>query len=76
VSFRLTGHTEVTFFAQFCTGSSASTAFPGARNQISGVSIDIDNSYIAASQIGILEDKLRQVLENLPALPSTNHPAI
>jgi len=45
-------------------------------NQINGVSIYIDNNHIAASQIGILEEKLRQVLQNLPALPSTNHPAI
>ncbi len=36
-------------------------------NQIGGVSIYIDNNHIAASQIGILEDDLKQVLEKLPA---------
>jgi peptidoglycan/LPS O-acetylase OafA/YrhL len=34
--------------------------------QINGVSIYIDNNHIAASQVGILEDNLRQVLQKLP----------
>jgi peptidoglycan/LPS O-acetylase OafA/YrhL len=39
--------------------------------QIGGVSIYIDNNHIAASQIGILEDNLRQVLQNEP-IPRPN----
>ena len=43
--------------------------------QIDGVSIYIDNNHIAKSQIGILEDNLRQVLERQPALPAPQHQA-
>jgi peptidoglycan/LPS O-acetylase OafA/YrhL len=39
--------------------------------QINCVSIYIDNNHIAASQIGILEDNLRQVLQNEP-IPRPN----
>jgi hypothetical protein len=35
--------------------------------QINGVSIYLDNNHIAASQIGILEDNLRQVLDGQAA---------
>ena len=39
--------------------------------QINGVSIYLDNNHIAASQIGILEDNLRQVLDSQPAPPAS-----